>query len=203
MIDAEHRYIIAKSLRAAGIVFPHVETAKEARAVVARTKYSSFGGTRSLSPVAHIAGITDGAPPGRSHESVADEHIAVICQIESAVGIENADSIALTPGVSALMLGSGDLRLSLGVPWTPDGGDALNDSRFINAVTRLFEVSKTRKKALLGVSFKLPNGRGFEGWIKKFGMVVVTADARSVVKGHLQDLKQAKDALGRSQLYGH
>lgn len=72
---------------AAGIVFPHVETAKQARAVVARTKYSSFGGTRSLSPFAHIAGITDGAPPGCSHESVADEHIAVICQIESAVSI--------------------------------------------------------------------------------------------------------------------
>lgn len=89
------------------------------------------------------------------------------------------------------------------MPWKPEGGDALNDPRFINAVTKLFEVSNRRKKALLGVSYKLPIGRGFEGWIKKFGMVLVTGDARCVINGHLQDLKQAKDALGRSQVNGH
>ena len=73
------------ALGAAGIIFPHVDTAAQAAACVAKVKYPYSGGERSLSPSALIAGATDMAPPGSSHEIVADRHIAVICQIESTV----------------------------------------------------------------------------------------------------------------------
>jgi 4-hydroxy-2-oxoheptanedioate aldolase len=52
----------------------------------------------------------------------ANNHIAVIPQIESVKGIENVDDIASIPGISALMFGPGDfsadagLELSLGQP---------------------------------------------------------------------------------------
>jgi hypothetical protein len=42
-------------------------------------------GDRSLAPAVLVHGITDVAPPGSTHEHVADESIAVIIQIESPV----------------------------------------------------------------------------------------------------------------------
>jgi 4-hydroxy-2-oxoheptanedioate aldolase len=71
---------------ASGIIFPHIDTAEDARLAVSKCRYACSGGERSLSPSALIAGGSDMVPPSTTHESVADAHIAVICQIESQVG---------------------------------------------------------------------------------------------------------------------
>lgn len=39
-----------------------------------------------------------------------NEHIAVIAQIESRKGVENAEEIISADGVDAIMIGVGDLR---------------------------------------------------------------------------------------------
>lgn len=72
---------------AAGIIFPHIDTPEQAAEAVSKCRYAhpDSTGDRSLSPCALIPGVTDMAPPGSSHERVADSHIAVICQIESPV----------------------------------------------------------------------------------------------------------------------
>lgn len=70
---------------AAGIVFPHVDTAEQAEEAVKLVRYPCSGGHRSLAPATLIPGKTDMAPPGSSPEQVADNNIAVICQIESPV----------------------------------------------------------------------------------------------------------------------
>jgi 2-keto-3-deoxy-L-rhamnonate aldolase RhmA len=70
---------------AAGIVFPQIDTAADARAAVQKVKYAYGGGNRSISPVALLDGITNIAPPGWTSETIADRNIAVICQIESMV----------------------------------------------------------------------------------------------------------------------
>lgn len=72
---------------AASIVFPHIDTPDQAAEAVSKCRYASSGGDRSLSTCTLIAGVTDLAPPGSSHTRVADAHIAVICQIESSVGL--------------------------------------------------------------------------------------------------------------------
>jgi 2-dehydro-3-deoxyglucarate aldolase/4-hydroxy-2-oxoheptanedioate aldolase len=41
---------------------------------------------------------------------------AIILQIETARGVENADAIAAVPGVDVLWIGHFDLSLSLGIP---------------------------------------------------------------------------------------
>lgn len=92
-LDAGEREHILKTKRsnqltsqgAAGIVFPQIDTAAEAAIAVKKVRYAYGGGTRSLSPIALLNGITNLAPPGHTAETIADRNVAVICQIESVV----------------------------------------------------------------------------------------------------------------------
>ncbi|KAF2128276.1 HpcH/HpaI aldolase/citrate lyase family protein [Dothidotthia symphoricarpi CBS 119687] len=173
---------------AAGIVFPHIDTPEEAAEAVSKCRYAGSGGDRSLSPCALIQGITDIAPPGSSHDRVADAHIAVICQIESQLALDNADAIAATPGVDSLMLGPGDLRLSLGLPARKFG--ERDDPKFLGAIDHLIAVRNRHRKPLMTVIFKVSAEE--DTWVKDFNLLLTTADFINVVRGHQNDLVQAK-----------
>lgn len=49
-----------------------------------------------------LNGITDSTPEGQTWVDVANDHIAVIPQIESALGLENLEDIMQVPGVDAI-----------------------------------------------------------------------------------------------------
>jgi 2-keto-3-deoxy-L-rhamnonate aldolase RhmA len=75
----------AFKIGAGGIIFPHIDTPEQAAEAVTKCRYAYSGGDRSLAPAVLVPGATDVAPPGSSHELVADKNIAVIIQIESPV----------------------------------------------------------------------------------------------------------------------
>ena len=100
------------------------------------------------------------------------------------------------PGVNALMLGPGDLRLSLGLPPKKFGEE--DDPRFLDAVHRLIEVSRKYKKPLMTVSFKVNAAE--DTWIQSFSMLMTSADIVSVQKGHQAELSAMKTAMG---MYTH
>ncbi|KAB8211531.1 HpcH/HpaI aldolase/citrate lyase family protein [Aspergillus parasiticus] len=203
-VPSEHSDLLTHALDAgaAGIVFPHIDTPEQAAEAARKSRYACSGGDRSLSPSALLQGVTDIAPPGMTHTQVADAHVAVICQIESQLGLDNVEAIAATPGVDALMLGPGDLRLSLGLP--PRKFGEPDDPRFLAAVDRLIEVSKKYRKPLMTVSFKVNAAK--DTWIRAFSMLLTSADIVSVQKGHQAELKAMQEALGTSvngQANGH
>jgi 2-keto-3-deoxy-L-rhamnonate aldolase RhmA len=74
------------------------ETAEQARKVVAAARFPFFGGHRSFPPFAHAPGMTDGGPDGKNPLQVWSENGAVIMQIESKLGCENAMEIAAVEG---------------------------------------------------------------------------------------------------------
>lgn len=83
---------------AMGLVVPMVNTAEEARAVVANMRYAtagqrSYGGSRLA---AYIAG---------DYRSWADAHLAVIVMIETAQAVANAEAILAVEGVSGCFIG--------------------------------------------------------------------------------------------------
>jgi 2-keto-3-deoxy-L-rhamnonate aldolase RhmA len=92
-------------LGAAGIVVPHVDSAEDARNVVAAARF--VGGRRGLSLSARFGGY------GTRSRAEADRSL-VICQIESPAAVEAVDAIAQVPGVSALLIGRADLALAMG-----------------------------------------------------------------------------------------
>lgn len=109
-----------------GIVFPYVENAEEARRAAAAMRYPQPRGSQIAEP----AGVR-GSSPGVSswywgvpnYVQRADTwplnsrgELLTILQIESAKGVENAEAIITTPGVSAIFVGPSDLSMSMGLP---------------------------------------------------------------------------------------
>lgn len=130
---------------AAGIICPHIETAQQVRDMVAAAKYAPLG-HRSMPPFTLIKGLTDHSPPGGDVIETANEHAAVIPQIESGLGIENLEEICQVPGVDAIMIGSGDLRMDIGLPLALHG----DEPEFLRCMERATSVCKKYNLALVG-----------------------------------------------------
>ncbi|MBN9408048.1 MAG: aldolase [Burkholderiales bacterium] len=97
---------------AQGIVVPHVDSADEARAVAAATKYPPLG-RRSffgLQPMFGYARLP-------VHEAMAEANPQVlsVVMLESPEAIERAAAIAAVPGVDVLLIGSNDLSMELDI----------------------------------------------------------------------------------------
>ncbi len=74
--------------------------------------------------------------------SDANSRTTVFCQIETAEGVQNANSIAAIDGVDALWVGHFDLSVSLGIP-----GD-FGHAKFNDAIEKTTVAAKKHKKAL-------------------------------------------------------
>src|SRR5262249_40550256 len=91
---------------ALGVIVPLVETAAEAAAAVASAQHppkgrGSGGGVRRLKGF-------------KAYAAAAKDRLLVAVMIETRTGVENAAAIAAVPGVDLVLIGSGDLALSLG-----------------------------------------------------------------------------------------
>ena len=94
---------------AAGIIAPQVDTAAQARAIVAAAKYPPRG-TRGM-------GLSRAHGFGLRHADYlrrADDETAVIIQAESRTAVRNIAAIAAVPGIDAIFIGPNDLAASLG-----------------------------------------------------------------------------------------
>ena len=107
---------VAEALDAdvAAIVFPHVETADEARHAVASMTLASAGGLRGDADpeAARVFGVSPedyAARAGVWPLDPAGELVSFLL-IEDQIGIENALEITSVPGISIVSPGPGDLR---------------------------------------------------------------------------------------------
>ena len=90
-------------------LIPFVETAEQARAAVAATRYPPQG-VRGVS-VSH-RGNRYGTV--KDYFKVANDNVATLVQIESPLGVANAGEIAAVDGVDGLFVGPGDLAAGYG-----------------------------------------------------------------------------------------
>lgn len=95
-----------------GILVPHVDSADEARRVVAATRFPPHGerGAGGTSRAGRW-----GLLPRADYLRTGNDEVLCIPQLESAAAIEAAPEILAVDGVDAVFLGSGDLSLSLGL----------------------------------------------------------------------------------------
>lgn len=93
------------------------------------------------------------------------------------------------------MIGAGDLRLSLGITSSYAGE---NDSEiYINAVNKVIQVSKKCKKPLMAVAFKLAAESA--SVMQNFGLLLSSADMRSVKDGHRSDLRMIRKIMDQAK----
>jgi 2-keto-3-deoxy-L-rhamnonate aldolase RhmA len=122
---------------ALGIIAPHVETADDARAIVAACKFAPRG-TRSATYTWPHFGY-------QSHEPAAaraalDAATTVVVMLETPQAIERADEIAAVPGVDIVHVGSVDLCDALGIPGRVD------DPRVTACFERVIAACRTHGK---------------------------------------------------------
>ncbi|MBU2099176.1 MAG: aldolase [Gammaproteobacteria bacterium] len=109
-----------------GVMFPYVETAEQAERAVAAMRYPQPRGSEIAEPTG-VRGSSPGVASwywgAADYTQRADvwplnprgELISFI-QIESALGVQNAEAIMTTPGVSAVFIGPADLSMNMGLP---------------------------------------------------------------------------------------
>jgi 4-hydroxy-2-oxoheptanedioate aldolase len=98
---------------AMGIVFPHVDSAEHARQLVRNCKYPPMGHRSLGGPMAQL-----GFRPHSRAESTAlvNEATVLVMMLETPAALEHADAMAAVPGVDALLIGTNDLTLEMGIP---------------------------------------------------------------------------------------
>jgi 4-hydroxy-2-oxoheptanedioate aldolase len=123
-VEANSATAIGKALDAgaAGVIVPLVNTAADAAAAVAATRYPPLG-IRSYGPMRSMLRV--GPEP-----ALANESVVVLAMIETPQGLANVESIAATPGLDGLYIGPSDLTLAVGGTTSTDPAvaEAFNDA---------------------------------------------------------------------------
>ncbi len=116
--------VVIKRFLDAGVqslLIPMVQTAAEARAAVAATRYPSDSGVRGFASQSRASGY--GRMDGyfeRYHEE-----ICVLVQVETRAALENIEEIATVEGVDGIFIGPGDLSADMKLPGQPGHPDVV------------------------------------------------------------------------------
>lgn len=127
-VEANHPTPIGRALDlgAAGVIVPLINSADEAAAAVAASRYPPLG-IRSFGPIRSDLRI--GTEPAKINNTVL-----VLAMIETADGLANVEAIAATPGLDGIYVGPSDLSLGLGAAFP---GDPSVTGEFDAALTRI------------------------------------------------------------------
>jgi 4-hydroxy-2-oxoheptanedioate aldolase len=115
------------------LLFPYVQTAEEAKAAVASTRYPPQG-VRGVSVAARANRY--GRVPG--YAGKANDEICVLVQVETRKSLDQIEAIAKVDGVDGVFIGPSDLAASLGHLANPQHPEV--QAAMKNAVERLTAV---------------------------------------------------------------
>jgi 4-hydroxy-2-oxoheptanedioate aldolase len=164
---------------AQAIICPMVNTADDAKKLVQYTRYAPQGG-RSFGPVR--AALVHGA----DYAAAANVNIVVFAMIETKQALDNLDAICSVEGIDALYIGPSDLSLSMGC--TPVFDDV--DPPVAQAIDHILARAHAHK-----LKAGVHNGRtdvARARIAKGFDFVTVSSDARILIAGSQQIVKEMK-----------
>lgn len=153
----------------AGILFPRVNTAAEARRIVDLCKYPPLGRRSVGLSRAHRYGIHF-----QQYVDNANDDIALVIQIEDIEAVNNIDEIVNVPGIDALFIGPYDLSGSMGKPGQVRDPEVME------------KIELARKKGLdagLAVGIFTVNPDDVKGFIQKgYTLIAVDIDTSLLAK---------------------
>ncbi|KQY68396.1 MULTISPECIES: HpcH/HpaI aldolase family protein [unclassified Sphingomonas] len=101
-----------------GVMVPHIDTAEQARAAVAASRYAPRG-RRGMCPACRAGRYTlEGWP---EHVHASDDNVMVIPILESRQAIENVEEILAVDGIDLVMFGPGDLSADMAIDFSTQG----------------------------------------------------------------------------------
>jgi 2-keto-3-deoxy-L-rhamnonate aldolase RhmA len=122
---------------AQGVVVPHVESDSEAKRIADHCRFPPLG-HRSMGGGLQQLGFAP-LPVGEAARIVNEETLVVV-MLESPRGIENCEAIAAVPGIDALLIGTNDLCMEMGIPGRFD------DPRIREAYTKVIAACRKHGK---------------------------------------------------------
>lgn len=136
--DANSSLILSVlDLGAAGVIVPHIRSAKEAAAAVDATCYRN--GTRGFAASHRAAGY--GSIPPDTYRKLSDQAIIIIGQVEDAEAVNNIEEIVSVTAMDALFIGCADLSISYDT-------ETFNDPRIDQAVEKICSIGRKTGKTL-------------------------------------------------------
>lgn len=169
-------------IAAGTIMFPAVETADQAAAAVASTRYPPRG-VRGVMTTARMSGYAISPDALQSYYAFAERETCAIVQIESAAALERIPEIAAIDGVDGIFVGPSDLAASMGRLGQPSHPEVAA------AVRRAFELCEASGVAYGSISGDAATCRGFVDAGASF--VAVGTDLmllRAALEGRLDEL---------------
>src|SRR6478735_11622340 len=184
-VPAAEGWLVKRVLDAGArtLMFPNVESAKEAARIVQLTQYPT---TEARDGLRGAAGAVRAAAYGmrRDYMTTANAQIATIVQIESAAALEAVDAIAATPGIDCLFIGPADLAASLG---------HLGDSKHPDVQAAIDRVVAAAKRAGIAsgiFALDVASARQYaQAGIK---VIALASDAMWLLKATRQALQEAR-----------
>ncbi|MGH7121400.1 MAG: HpcH/HpaI aldolase family protein [Acetobacteraceae bacterium] len=139
-VPATEYHFIARTLDAGamGIMVPMVESAEQAREIVAMTRYPPQGRRGAAFGVAHD---DYEAGPVAAKITAAMARTLVIAQVETAKGAAAVDEIAAVDGIDVVWLGHFDLTNFLGIP------GEFNHAKYLAAVEEIVAAARRHGKS--------------------------------------------------------
>jgi 4-hydroxy-2-oxoheptanedioate aldolase len=122
---------------AQGIVMPHVDSPEEAKEAVQKLRYPPVG-HRSVTGA--LPQLRFAATPIGEATRAVDRETMLVLMLETPQAVEAADAIAAVEGVDALLIGTNDLAMEMGIP-----GDVGNP-RIVTAYERVLAACKRHGK---------------------------------------------------------
>src|SRR5258706_7580239 len=122
---------------AQGIVFPHVDSALQAKRVADACRFPPVG-KRSMGGGLQQTGFA--SMPIAETARVVNEETLVVVMIESPEAVAIADDIAAVKGVDALLIGTNDLCFEMGIP------GQFNDPRVADAYKKVIAACRKHGK---------------------------------------------------------
>ena len=167
---------------AENLLVPMVDTAEQARALVAATRYPPEGIRGLGANVARVSGY--GADLG--YVAGANRQISLIVQAESALALENLDEIAAVDGVDGVFIGPADLAASMGFTGQIDAPQVQT------AIADAFRRIQAAGKAAGMLDFAPEHVAGYRA--AGLRMLAVTGDVASLRAGLSSILNAAHNA---------
>jgi 2-keto-3-deoxy-L-rhamnonate aldolase RhmA len=122
---------------AAGIIFPDINTADEARRAVSTVRFPPLGKRSAAGAYVHF---DYRAVPLAEAMPAISRSTLVVCMIESREGLKNIEEIAAVDGIDVLHIGCNDLLVDMGKP------GAFGDPEVVSAVERIISVTVANGK---------------------------------------------------------
>lgn len=174
---------------ALGVIFPQVNSAEEAAAMVDGCRYPPLGHRSVMGP-----GPTLGYRPlplGEVNERINAETLLIV-MLETPQGIANADAIAATPGIDMLLVGSNDLSTELGIP------GQLRHPKLRDAFQAAAAACKTHRK-ILGIG-GVRGDLELQSELFRLGgnFIIAGSDVTYLTAGARADVKRLRDTVQAS-----